>query len=103
MKFLYSLAGKMALLTLTFISASVLCFAQWSDMNAPFQGATPGAMYSSWSETAYLDGKLYVFGGSAYNDATKASSYPLTAWSLDVTTPGSSWKSIASMPSMRIG
>lgn len=87
------LLAVFALCILTVAGAS----AQWSKLDATM----PDNSYSYYHSTAFLNGKLYAFGGVTIG-ATAGGFSPL-AWSLDVSNPTAQWTAIASMPTPRAG
>src|SRR5688500_5599197 len=64
---------------------------------AQFTPMTPLSDQSNFAMQAYLNGKLYVFGGSGKSTITRQGQ------SLDVTTPGAAWTPTATLNTGRIG
>ncbi len=84
----FTLAKRAVLMALVLVLWTSASNAQWSDVGANIPTTNP----TYQAGTAYLDGKLYMFGGLTGSTVTN------TAYCLDLSNTGAGWKAIKSMP-----
>ena len=72
---------------------------QWTKLDEPL----PNNQTVSWGQYAFLEDKLYIFGGLMVPVGATSGNYSSDVWMLDTKTSGSQWQKVATMPTVRCG